>query len=233
MDIKVKDSFYAKYGKRIFDVTCCLIVLALFWWLFLILAVLVRINMGSPVIFVHNRPGMIDPATGKSRIFQLCKFRSMTNAVDENGVLLPNKDRLTKFGRILRSTSLDELPEIWNVIRGDMSLVGPRPLVDKYLKYYTPEEYKRHLVRPGLTGWAQVNGRNALSWEKRFEMDLYYVQNVSFALDLKILFLTVAKVFRRSGILEAGKQVNFYDYRERQWANGEVPHPVEGTEGEE
>ena len=226
--INVKNTFYAKYGKRIFDVTCCLIALVLFWWLFLILAIVVRFNMGSPVIFVHRRPGKIDPATGKSKVFNLCKFRSMTNAVDENGVLLPNKDRLTKFGRILRSTSLDELPEIWNVLKGEMSLVGPRPLVEKYLNYYTPREYQRHLVRPGLTGWAQVNGRTALSWEKRFELDLYYVENVSLWLDLKILFMTAMKLQRRSDIVEAGKQGNFYDYRERQWANGEVPRPDNG-----
>ena len=225
MEMKFKHPIYARYVKRLLDIVISLMALLLFWWVFAIVAVLVRINMGSPVIFKHHRPGQIDPATGKARIFTLYKFRSMTNAVDENGVLLPNKDRLTKFGRILRSTSMDELPEIINILKGDMSLVGPRPLSDKYLKYYTPEENMRHIVRPGLTGHAQVNGRTNNTWEQRFGYDLEYVQNVSFAMDVKILFQTVAKVFKGSDIAEVGKNMNFYDYREMQWANGEVPRP--------
>ena len=156
-------------------------------------ALLVRVKLGSPVLFTQDRPGKDE------KIFKLYKFRSMTDERDENGKLLPDDIRLTKFGRLLRSTSLDELPELFNIIKGDMALIGPRPLLVEYLPYYTEEERHRHDVRPGLTGWAQVNGRNAInSWEERFKYDLEYVNHVSFLMDLKVLFVTVGKVVKRS-----------------------------------
>ena len=171
--MKVKETIYSKYIKRGLDVFFSLLILILFFWLYLIVGILVLKNMGWPPIFTHRRPGKIDPKTGKEKIFKLYKFRSMTNEVDEQGVLLPNSVRLTPFGRKLRSTSLDEIPEIWNILKGDMSFVGPRPLHERNLDYYTEEEHKRHLVRPGLTGVAQVKGRTANSWDERFA---YYLK---------------------------------------------------------
>lgn len=223
--IKPKHKFYNNILKRLFDIVLSISLMILFGWLYGIIAILVRLNLGSPVIFVHERPGKIDPHTGKESLFKLYKFRSMTNEVDENGVLLPSAQRMTKFGRILRATSLDEIPELWNIFKGDMSFVGPRPWNKKALDYYTPKEHKRHLVRPGLTGLAQVNGRNTANWNKRFEYDLYYVQNLSFVLDLKILFKTVVNVFMHKDIIEAGKQELFWEYREKQWEEGIVPRP--------
>ena len=195
-----KNGFYAKYIKRLFDILFSLLGMILFCWLFGIIALLVKVNLGSPVIYKSKRPGKIDPRTGEEKIFQLYKFRSMTNETDENGQLLPDTQRLTKFGRILRSTSLDELPEVFNIFKGDMSIVGPRPLGIKYIPYYTDEERHRHDIRPGLTGLAQVSGRNSLSWEEKFAFDIEYVQNISFLLDIKILIRTVLKVFKREGI---------------------------------
>jgi len=156
--------------------------------------VLVRIKLGSPVIFCQERPGKDE------KIFKMYKFRSMTDARDENGELLPDDVRLTKFGGLLRATSLDELPELWNIFKGDMSIVGPRPLLARYLPRYNDTQRRRHEVRPGLTGMAQVNGRNAISWEEKFSYDVDYVDNITFAEDLKIIFLTVKKVFAREGI---------------------------------
>lgn len=223
--IKPKHKFYNNVLKRIFDIVFSMIAMVLFCWLYVIIAILVKANLGSPVIFVHERPGKIDPHTGKEKLFKLYKFRSMTNEVDENGVLLPSAQRMTKFGRILRATSLDEIPEIWNIFKGDMSFVGPRPWNKKALAYYTSEEHKRHLVRPGLTGLAQVNGRNVATWDERFKYDLYYVQNLSFVLDLKILFKTVVNVFIHKDIIEAGKQELFWEYRKKQWQKGIIPRP--------
>ena len=197
---KGKNGFYCKYIKRALDIFFALMVLICFSWLYLILALLVRIKLGSPIIFHQVRPGKIDPKTGKEKIFKLCKFRSMTDAKDENGNLLPGAQRLTKFGKLLRATSLDELPEAWNILKGDMSWIGPRPWLTKYLDYYNDFEHQRHEVRPGLTGLSQVSGRNALTWKKRFEKDVEYVQNVSVWLDIKIVFMTIKKVFVREGI---------------------------------
>ena len=164
-------------------------------------ALLVRIKLGSPVLFKQNRPGKDE------KEFCLCKFRSMTDARDENGNLLPDDVRLTKFGRMLRSSSLDELPELLNIIKGDMSVIGPRPLLTEYLPYYTEKEHHRHDVRPGLTGWAQVNGRNAIhSWEERFQYDLEYVNHISFAMDLRVLLTTIIKVIKRSDI-QVGSEI--------------------------
>ena len=185
---------YAKYIKRGIDVFISLMALVLFWWVYAIIAAIVAINLGTPVFFTQDRPGK------NGKIFKLYKFRSMSNAKDENGNLLPDKDRLNKFGRLLRSTSLDELPELFNMLKGDMSLIGPRPLLVKYLEHYNEFENRRHEVRPGLTGLAQVSGRNAATWKERFQKDVEYVDNISFALDIKIFFLTIKKVFVREGI---------------------------------
>ncbi|MBE5839872.1 MAG: sugar transferase [Butyrivibrio sp.] len=188
---------YSKYVKRIIDILLSLIVIVLFFWLYLIVAILVRVKLGSPVIFKQPRPGKDE------KVFNLYKFRTMTDARDKDGNLLPDEDRLPEFGKKLRATSLDELPEFFNILKGDMSFVGPRPLLVKYLPLYNEEQRHRHDVRPGLTGWAQVNGRNLLSWEDRFEKDVFYVNHISFLMDLKIVFMTVAVVFRHNDINSA------------------------------
>lgn len=190
---------YKKYIKRLLDFVFSLIFLIILSPLYLILVILVKIKLGSPVIFSQERPGY------KEKIFKCYKFRTMTNERDENGKLLDDEKRLTKFGKILRSTSLDELPELYNILRGDMSFVGPRPLLVRYLPLYNEEQHKRHDVMPGLTGYAQVNGRNDTTWDIRFKNDLYYVDNISFLFDLKILALTIKKVFFREGISQKGE----------------------------
>lgn len=198
---------YNRVFKRLIDIICALLAIIVFCWLFALVAILVRVKLGSPIIFMQARPGKIDPKTGKETIFYLYKFRTMTDERDEEGNLLPDDVRLTKFGRILRSTSMDELPEAFNILRGDMSVIGPRPLLVEYLPYYTEEERHRHDVRPGLSGWAQINGRNAIdSWEQRFQYDLEYVNNVSFLFDIKIVLMTVVKVIKRSDI-QVGSQI--------------------------
>ena len=187
-------SAYTNYIKRAIDVFISIIVLAFLGWVYVILAVIVAINLGTPIFFTQERPGK------NGKIFKLYKFRSMSNAKDKTGNLLSDKDRLNKFGRILRSTSLDELPELFNILKGDMSLIGPRPLLVSYLEHYNEFENRRHEVRPGLTGLAQVSGRNAATWKERFQKDVEYVDNISFVLDIKIFFLTIKKVFIREGI---------------------------------
>jgi sugar transferase EpsL len=189
---------YRRYGKRLFDLVVAVTAGIVFLPVIVIVAILVRYYMGGAVLFRQQRPGL----NGKP--FYLLKFRTMTSARDANGQLLPDAQRLTAFGRFLRSTSLDELPSLINVIRGDLSLVGPRPLLMHYLDLYTTEQMRRHDVAPGITGWAQVNGRNAISWEDRFAHDLWYVKHYSFRVDLRILFLTVVKVFQRDGITQEG-----------------------------
>ncbi|ALZ64264.1 sugar transferase [Bacillus cereus] len=180
--------------KRLFDVLVSSILIVLALPILLILAILIRVNLGSPIIFKQQRPGMY----GKP--FYLYKFRSMSDERDKEGNLLPNHMRMTKFGNVIRKFSLDELPQLINVLKGDISLVGPRPLLMEYLNLYTKEQARRHEVRPGITGWAQVNGRNAISWEEKFELDVWYVNNHSFILDMKILFLTALKVVRTEGV---------------------------------
>ncbi|MBG9614832.1 sugar transferase [Bacillus cereus] len=180
--------------KRLFDVLVSSILIVLALPILLILAILIRVNLGSPIIFKQQRPGMY----GKP--FYLYKFRSMSDGRDKEGNLLPNHMRMTKFGNVIRKFSLDELPQLINVLKGDISLVGPRPLLMEYLNLYTKEQARRHEVRPGITGWAQVNGRNAISWEEKFELDVWYVNNHSFILDMKILFLTALKVVRTEGV---------------------------------
>lgn len=194
---KHKQGIYEKYIKRMLDIIISLAALIVLSPILAAVALLVRIKLGAPVIFQQQRPGYHE------KIFGLCKFRSMTDERGENGELLPDEVRLTKFGKALRATSLDELPELWNILKGDMSLIGPRPLLVKYLPLYNEFQKQRHDVRPGLTGWAQVNGRNTISWEQRFAYDVEYVKNISFKMDLKILFQTVAVVFRHNDINSA------------------------------
>jgi lipopolysaccharide/colanic/teichoic acid biosynthesis glycosyltransferase len=191
---------YEKCVKRPLDLLCSLLALIVLSWLFLILALLVKVKLGSPVIYSTMRVGRRDPKTGEDRQFRLYKFRSMTNERGPDGKLLPDKDRLTRFGRILRATSLDELPELVNILRGDMSLIGPRPLPPLYLPFYTAKERHRHDVRPGLSGLAQVSGRNAIGWTRKFAYDVEYIEKITFAGDLKILWMTVRKVLVREGI---------------------------------
>ncbi len=190
---------YRRFGKRLLDVALASAALLLLLPFIGLLALLVRSRLGTPVLFRQRRPGL------NGQIFTIYKFRTMTDARDGQGQLLPDAERLTPFGRFLRSSSLDELPELWNVLRGDMSLVGPRPLLIQYLPRYTPQQARRHEVRPGITGWAQVNGRNALSWEQKFALDVWYVDHVSFWLDAKIIALTVWKILNREGISQPGQ----------------------------
>jgi len=186
-------SLYRNFGKRVFDLVVSVPLLLLLSPLLVAVAVLVRLFLGYPVLFRQERPGF------RGKIFTLHKFRTMTDARDATGKLLPDEHRLTAFGRWLRKLSLDELPQLWNVVRGDMSLVGPRPLLPRYLPRYTPEQARRHEVRPGITGWAQVNGRNVITWEEKFQFDVWYVDHYSLSRDLKILFFTFAQLFRPSG----------------------------------
>lgn len=201
---------YSKYIKRLLDILISLTFIVLFSWLYLILVILVRIKLGSPVLFCQERPGY------KEKIFTLYKFRTMTDKRDENGTLLPDSERLTKFGSMLRSTSLDELPEMFNILKGDMSLIGPRPLLVEYLPYYTEEERLRHSVRPGLTGLAQVSGRNYLAWDKRLAKDVEYVNHISFIMDVRIIIKTIMVVFKKEDVSVDTNVVEGYLWDERQ-----------------
>ena len=194
--INGNNSFYARYIKRALDIACALLALLLLSWLYALVALRVRRELGSPVLFKQLRPGKDE------RLFNLYKFRSMTNARDENGDLLPDEQRLTKFGRRLRGTSLDELPQLWNVLLGDMSLIGPRPQLVRDMVFMTPEQRRRHEVRPGLSGLAQVSGRNAIDWDAKLQLDLDYINNISFWLDLKIVFQTIRKLIGRDASVE-------------------------------
>lgn len=196
MEYKIH-GLYEKFIKRIIDIILCLAALIFFCWIYAIIALLVRFKLGSPVLFSQERPGR------NEKLFRLYKFRSMTDEHDENGNLLPDDVRLTKFGKFLRSTSLDELPELFNILKGDMSIIGPRPLLVRYLPYYTSEEHHRHDVRPGLTGLAQVKGRNFITWEEIFYYDLEYVNHCSFHMDFKIFIGTIMKVLAHSDISDA------------------------------
>ncbi len=191
---------YRKYIKRILDFTLSLIALIVLSPILLITATLVKIKLGSPIIFKQQRPGK------NEKIFTLYKFRTMTDKKDEEGNLLPDEQRLTKFGKILRSTSIDELPELINILKGDMAIVGPRPLLVEYLELYNEEQRHRHDVRPGLTGLAQISGRNSISWEEKFKEDIEYVENISLLRDIKIILKTIAKVLKREGISQEGKE---------------------------
>lgn len=223
------DSFYSRYIKRLIDILCAVLTISVFFWLYAIVALLVRINLGSPVIFKQPRPGRIDPKTGEEIIFTLFKFRTMTDARDENGNLLPDTVRLTRFGKILRSTSLDELPEVLNILVGHMSVIGPRPQLVRDMVFMTDEQRQRHLVRPGLSGLAQVSGRNALAWEVKLRIDLDYIERISFREDFKIVMKTIYKLFKRDSevneielcddfgdYLLKEKKITFEDYQEKQ-----------------
>ena len=201
---------YSKYINIFLDILISLTFIVLFSWLYLILVILVRIKLGSPVLFCQKRPGY------KEKIFTLYKFRTMTDKRDENGHLLPDSERLTKFGSMLRSTSLDELPEMFNILKGDMSLIGPRPLLIEYLPYYTEEERLRHSVRPGLTGLAQVSGRNYLAWNKRLARDVEYVNHISFIMDVRIIIKTIMVVFKKEDVSVDTNVVEGYLWDERQ-----------------
>lgn len=191
------NSFYNRYVKRFFDVICSFMFILVFWWILAIIAIKVRRKLGAPVLFRQPRPGVVDPSTGRESIFEMLKFRTMSDERDENGELLPNEMRIDEFGRKLRATSLDELPEVFNILRGDMSIIGPRPQLVKDMVFMTDEQRLRHTVRPGLTGLAQVMGRNAISWEEKMDFDLQYVENISFKEDLRIFWMTVEKVILR------------------------------------
>ena len=204
------NGLYNKYIKRILDILISLTFIVLFSWLYLMLVILVRIKLGSPVLFCQERPGY------NEKIFKLYKFRTMTDKRDEKGNLLPDSERLTKFGSMLRSTSLDELPEMFNILKGDMSLIGPRPLLVEYLPYYTEEERLRHSVRPGLTGLAQVSGRNYLAWDKRLAKDVEYVNHISFIMDVRIIIKTIMVVFKKEDVSVDTNVVEGYLWDERQ-----------------
>ncbi len=213
-DYKIKKTFYSCCVKRIIDIILSLLIMLLLSWLYALIAVLVRIKLGKPILFMQERPGKIDPKTGKERIFKLIKFRTMRDVKDENGKMLPDSVRLTTFGSWLRKTSLDEIPEIINIIRGDMSLIGPRPLLVSYLPYYTKEERHRHDVRPGLSGLAQVSGRNMLDWDQRLAKDVEYVTNVTFLGDCRIIFTTIKQVINRENItVDTIKEGNLAEIR--------------------
>ena len=202
---------YRLFFKRFLDFTLSLIAIIILSPIYIIVAILIRIKLGSPVIFCQERPGKDE------KVFKMYKF---TDAKDENGNLLPDDIRLTSFGKKIRATSLDELPELFNILKGDMSLIGPRPLLVKYLPYYTDEERHRHDVRPGLTGLAQISGRNYLSWKERFKLDCQYVNRISFILDLSIILKTIIKVFQKDDIMESTKQLNFKDLDKERMKNG-------------
>lgn len=207
-----KMGFYEKYVKRAIDIFCSGLAIIVFCWLYVIIALLVRIKLGSPVLFTQYRPGLIDPKTGKEQIFKMYKFRTMTDKKDAEGNLLPDEVRLTKFGAWLRSTSLDELPEAFCILNGTMTLIGPRPQLVRDMVFMSDEQRMRHTAKPGLSGLAQVSGRNAISWDKKLQYDLDYIKHVSFGRDLKILFKTVEKAFiKQEGITEEGS-VTAADY---------------------
>ena len=213
--MKRKQGIYEKYVKRLIDIVCALAALAVFWWLYIIVAIVVKTKLGSPVLFTQPRPGLIDSKSGKETVFKMYKFRTMTDERDENGNMLPDEVRLTKFGKWLRSTSLDELPEVFNILKGDMSIIGPRPQLVRDMVFMTPEQRMRHTAKPGLSGLAQVNGRNAIKWEDKLEWDLKYIEKVSFMEDIKIILMTVQKAFiKQEGITEedAATATDFGDY---------------------
>lgn len=219
MRLERKQGFYEKYVKRLLDIVCSLLFIILFCWLYAIIVVVVRIKMGSPVLFKQPRPGMVK--NGKETIFDMYKFRTMTDKRDESGSLLPDDQRLPKSGAMLRSTSLDELPEIFCILRGTMSTVGPRPQLVRDMVFMSGEQRMRHTAKPGLTGLAQVNGRNAVSWEEKLDWDLKYIEHVSFVNDVKIVLATVAAVFKRSGITD-GENATALDYGDALLKAGKV-----------
>ncbi len=215
-----KKSIYEKIIKRFLDIVCASLAIIVFSWLYVIIAIIVRIKMGSPVIFKQPRPGMIDPKTGQECIFDMYKFRTMTNEKDENGNLLPDEKRLPKFGKMLRATSLDELPEAFNILKGDMSVIGPRPQLVRDMVFMSDKQRLRHTVKPGLSGLAQVMGRNSISWNEKINWDLKYIKKVNFINDIRIILMTVKKVFGRN---ETSEEVDVtLDYGDELLKNGKI-----------
>ena len=196
MQLYRKRGLYEVYIKRLLDIVCALLILALFWWLYIIIAVAVRVKLGSPIIFKQPRPGIVDQKTGKEIIFNMYKFRTMSNETDSKGELLPDKDRMETFGNMLRMTSLDEILQIFNILKGDMSMIGPRPQLIQDMVFMSEGQRMRHTAKPGLSGLAQVKGRNGISWEDKINWDLQYIKNITFLGDLKIVGLTILKILR-------------------------------------
>lgn len=216
-----KKGFYELHIKRLLDIVCSLAAVLLFGWLYVIVAALIRVKLGPPVLFKQLRPGRTDPETGQEKLFFMYKFRSMSDERDENGNLLPDEKRLGRFGKGLRKTSLDELPEVFNILKGDMSIIGPRPQLVRDMVFMSDEQRRRHTVRPGLSGLAQVNGRNSISWEDKLEWDLQYIEHITFLGDLKIVFQTVKKVLMKDGINQDG-QATALDYGDYLFLHHEV-----------
>lgn len=208
MIIERKRGFYEKNIKRLLDIICSLLAIVVFSWLYIIIAIVVRLKMGSPILFKQPRPGLINPKTGKEKIFDMYKFRTMTDEKDEQGNLLPDEKRLPAFGVWLRKTSLDELPEAFNILKGDMSVIGPRPQLIRDMVFMSHQQRMRHTAKPGLSGLAQVNGRNAITWEDKINLDLKYIEKVSFLGDCKIVWMTVKKVFGKG---EKSKELDVTD----------------------
>lgn len=217
-----KMGFYERYIKRAIDIFCSGLAIIVFCWLYAIIALLVRIKLGSPVLFTQYRPGLIDPKTGKERIFKMYKFRTMTDKKDAEGNLLPDEMRLTKFGAWLRSTSLDELPEAFCILNGTMTLIGPRPQLVRDMVFMSEEQRMRHTAKPGLSGLAQVSGRNAISWEEKFEWDLKYIKKISFLTDLKIIFQTVEKAFVKKEGITTNEMATAEDFGDYLLRNGKI-----------
>lgn len=217
-----KMGFYERYIKRAIDIFCSGLAIIVFCWLYAIIALLVRIKLGSPVLFTQYRPGLIDPKTGKERIFKMYKFRTMTDKKDAEGNLLPDEVRLTKFGAWLRSTSLDELPEAFCILNGTMTLIGPRPQLVRDMVFMSEEQRMRHTAKPGLSGLAQVSGRNAISWEEKFEWDLKYIKKISFLTDLKIIFQTVEKAFVKKEGITTNEMATAEDFGDYLLRNGKI-----------
>lgn len=219
MRLERKQDFYEKYIKRLFDIICSLLFIVVFCWLYAIIALIVRIKMGSPVLFKQPRPGIVK--NGRETIFDMYKFRSMTDVRDEEGNLLPDDQRLPRFGAFLRSTSLDELPEVFCILRGTMSVVGPRPQLVRDMVFMSEEQRLRHTAKPGLTGLAQVKGRNAITWEEKLDWDLKYIEKMNILGDIKILCMTVVSVFKREGIVD-GENATALDYGDVLLKKGKV-----------
>ena len=219
---KRKMGFYECYIKRLLDIICTLAAIIVFGWLYIIVAILVYVKLGFPILFKQPRPGKVDPKTGQETIFNMYKFRSMSDERDENGNLLPDDVRLGKFGKALRATSLDELPEAFNILKGDMSIIGPRPQLVRDMMFMSDEQRMRHTAKPGLSGLAQVNGRNDISWEDKLNWDLEYIKNVSFLGDIKIIFQTVMKAFIKHEGITDGDMATAYDYGDWLLKSGKI-----------
>ncbi|MBP3882869.1 MAG: sugar transferase [Lachnospiraceae bacterium] len=225
MKLYRKRGFYEKYIKRLLDIICSLLAIIVFCWLYAIIAIIVRIKMGSPVLFKQPRPGLIDPKTGKERIFDMYKFRSMTDERDVEGNLLPDEQRLPKFGKMLRATSLDELPEAFNILKGDMSVIGPRPQLVRDMVFMDERQRMRHTAKPGLSGLAQVKGRNAITWEDKIDWDLKYIEKVSFVGDVKLILETVKTAFIKQEGITDGENATALDYGDALLKDGKVSKP--------